>query len=193
MKLSKRETVLLIILAVMICAVAYYLLWFAPSSARISELRLRNGQMAQEIEDVAIREIQYDILAKTKESNAESWEELIGSVHDGFDEADVLNRARKIIEPYTTDIIIEFTDPSVKMDRTEIYQANIGFTVTYSELKNILAAFEREDVEIRIVNCSCVLKELIGTEPVLEVSMSVEFLTLIESINNANGEGEDGL
>lgn len=191
MKLSKRETVLLIILAVMICAVAYYLLWFAPSSARISELRQRAEQMEREIADASMREIQYGILTKTKEDNAEIWENLIGFAHDGFDEADALNRAQKIIAPYTTDIIVEFPDHPVEMKRAEIYQVKMGFTVSYTALRNILAAFEREDIDIRIVNCTCELKELVVTEPVLEVGILVEFLTLTEPVNSADN-GEEG-
>ena len=176
--LKTREVVLINILFVIIAAGLYYVLFFMPTSAKISDAESEIARKESELNEAMIRGRQYAALEEQLlDVNAE-WAEAAGPIPDGFDEADLMLKYQRIIFPHTREVSVTFPGGGAAQETTAVYPVKIEMTVTQEQLLKILADIDGEGPANRIVEYSFARIENVETgEARLRVNLQVEYLT----------------
>ncbi len=149
MSISKRERMLLIIVALLALFGAYYLLYLKPCMDEIKELN----------SDIETKELQV-FANEQQKNNAEKLQQEIDSMDEqlaqygdsaaySFDQPPVLVYLSKTVSDHAVKNSIEFkrTEQTGMIER---YQINIEMMGTYDEFKKVLKALEKAPYMIRI-------------------------------------------
>lgn len=149
MSISKRERMLLIIVALLALFGAYYLLYLKPCTDEIKEL---NSDIETKELQVFANEQQKNSteqLQKEIDSMDEQLEEYGDSAAYSFDQPPVLVYLSKTVGDYAVKNSIEFkrTEQTGVVER---YEISIEMTGTYDEFKKVLNALEKAPYMIRI-------------------------------------------
>ena len=177
MMLSKRETVLIIVLMVTLAALGYYVFYFGPAMERIN---LTSGLLLEKENEAAaaeLRELQYaQLLFKQAETSPEA-ERYAREIPVLFDGAEILYRIQDIFYEFTTAVNISFPENIIVSETTAIHTVALQFTVTLDDFLKILQKFSDEKTYNRIVYYSLSRADnALSNNPLQRVVMQVDYL-----------------
>lgn len=142
-KLSRNETIWLIVLIFLIAGVLYYNYYFMPFQKKMDavNVNIMNANAQLDLSQDRSREI---LRAKDEiQGMKKTMEGTISDIPNGVDEAELLVLCSQALQDLGTNIAYEF-DPQV--ESFEFYQVNyvtIGFNTGYAQLLDILGNFKQ--------------------------------------------------
>jgi hypothetical protein len=179
MMLTKRETVLIIILMTLLTVLGYYVLYLAPALERIAITSDLLIEKENEVAAAQLRELQYVQLELKRAELIPDLERYTQEIPLSFDDADILYRLQDIFYDFTKEINISFSENTALSNETAVHTVVLQFSVTQDDLIKILQRFSDENIYNRIVNYSLARADGFGSQgPLQRVVMHVDYLTM---------------
>lgn len=164
MKLSKREKILLIVVTIILCAVAYFFLYFQPTMDEINTLNSQNINDQSTINSNLLLKSRLDAAIQGISESEAMLAEFSDKITSAFDQPDVLVYLYRTMNDYGTKIMISFNG-SGDLGHIKYCNIQVSMNCTYEGLKGILKEFVNSEYIIKVTQLTALnAPELGGTD-----------------------------
>jgi hypothetical protein len=213
MTITKRESILLSVLLVIIVAAAFAWFYFIPARNDILELESSNQTMRTQVEMDRFASLQrqgeYERASENLARALDIWAEQEEGLQERIGKLDVLRRLQQYIYPFVDSLNATYTPPEQLFVGIYMARWDLSFETTYGGFLNILQSF-RTGGDNRIINYSITPEfepseiyegmfviHMSGNSPFLptdtpvSINMTVEFLGLGTDYDLITDEDEE--
>ncbi len=181
MKVSKRETILLVILFIMICGFLYYNFYFVNAMAEIDSLNAEVDTLNTQVRDAKQKAVAVDLLKKQVTDIQNEASVKLSKVISSIDQPDLLMMISNQLNGLSQESSISFAIDYQKLPSSRVTSVKVQFLTNYQSLKQILLRLNQAPYVNRVVigtveTSSSMAGKTTGDNN-LQASLSVEFFT----------------
>ena len=151
MKISKRETILIVVIIFAITGAAYYIYYWVPTMDEIEQINMSIEQKQIKIVSMNNAIDQIDTLKEEIKALEELINQQTEDIPEGVSHAHQLVSITNIMNGRGNDISIFFNQSTEAYENYQKNVANVNFSTSYEKLLDILARFKELDMTNQIV------------------------------------------
>lgn len=177
MKVSKRETVLLIVLFVLICGFLYNKFFFVPIYNEITDLNQEIGVLTNDLKEIKIKQSAVEKLKVTVDELQAEAEIKLKDMMKTIDQPEMLVMISHQLDTLSSHSVYMFPREYEELNNCRIYTVRVQFMTDYSSFKQILSRLSNVPNVNRVVIGSLENEKTIENSPYnVQADISVEFL-----------------
>ncbi len=174
-KLSKRESVLLVLLLIALCGALYYNFILKPYLAKSVDIALKTGEVRVSISDSKAKSAATALLDKSIKDIQDKMGQKFEKVLDSIDRPAIIVMLSKTMRPHASNITLGFPPSYQDLKSNYITTVETTFQSTEDGFQRILTNLETAAYINRVIKASLIL-----TDPeagICSASVSIEILT----------------
>lgn len=183
MKLTKRETILIVIVLIAGLSVLFYNYVYTPVQKKIADKQIVHDELVDKVDQAKLLKIELATLESELEELEASTEEYYDGLMEMWDQADHLVYAEELFGKLCDNVVLNLFEP-VNISTMRAVDVGYSIVTNYSNLEKILDYFENGNYYCTIQSLNIVPEsdsEVQWKPQDLEVNLTVRFYSKSQS------------